>query len=172
MWSSHGCIEWQLDQYHLSITCSRSLGAGSASRTYPNSFPWSRSLGLQFYVRFFCYVALVVEIQIKHVPDIKRVRDPATCRELYFGWTKLCPEVANTTVSNVIKIFVFTWARLILFPAYLAMWRSYDEACSGVSGKIALYGGYWRNRKSMKLMNIGLAVLMMTYFLRSEPADE
>ena len=51
----------------------------------------------------------------------KRVLDPATHRELYFGWTKLCLEVANTAVANVIKIFVFTWARLILFPAYLAM---------------------------------------------------
>ena len=52
---------------------------------------------------------------------MKRVRDPAACRELYFGWTKLCPEVANTAVANVIKIFVFTWARLILLPAYFAM---------------------------------------------------
>ena len=51
----------------------------------------------------------------------KRVRDPATCQELYFGWTKLCPEVENTAVANVIKIFVFTWARLISFPAYLGM---------------------------------------------------
>ena len=57
-------------------------------------------------------------------------------------------------------------------PPYLGMWRSYDEACSGVSGKIAFYGGYWHNRKSMKSMNIGLAVLMMTCFLRFEPADE
>ena len=57
-------------------------------------------------------------------------------------------------------------------PAYLGMWRSYDEACSGLSGKIAFYGRNWRNRKSMKSMNIGLAVLMMTYFLRFEPADE
>ena len=65
---------------------------------------------------------------------IKRVRDPATFRELYFGWTKFCPEVANTAVANVINIFVFMWARLILFPAYLAMGRSYDEARSGVSG--------------------------------------
>ena len=102
----------------------------------------------------------------------KQVRDPATCRELYFGWTNLCPEVGNTAVAYVIKIFLFTWARLILFPAYLAMWRSYDEACSDVRGKIAFYSGYWRNRKSMKSMNIGLAVLMMMYFLRSEPADE
>ena len=57
-------------------------------------------------------------------------------------------------------------------PAYLAMWCSYDEACSSVRGKIAFYGGYWRNRKSVKSMNIWLAVLMMTYFLRFEPADE
>ena len=52
---------------------------------------------------------------------IKQVCDPATCREVYFGWTKLCPEVANTAVANVVKILVFTWAWLILFPAYLAM---------------------------------------------------
>ena len=57
-------------------------------------------------------------------------------------------------------------------PRLPPVWRSYNEACSGVSDKIALYGGYWRNRKSMKSMNIGLAVLMMMYFLRSEPADE
>ena len=57
-------------------------------------------------------------------------------------------------------------------PAYLTMRHIYDEACSGVSGKIAFYGGYWRNRKSMKSMNIGLAVVMMTYFLRFEPAYE
>ena len=53
--------------------------------------------------------------------DNKRVRDPATCREVYFGWTKLCPEVANTAVANVITIFVFTWVWLIFFPPYLAM---------------------------------------------------
>ena len=52
---------------------------------------------------------------------MKRVHDPATCRQLYFGCTKLCPEVANTAVANEIKIFVFTWARLILFPTYLVM---------------------------------------------------
>ena len=56
-------------------------------------------------------------------PDfhIMRVCDPATCQELYFGRTKLCLEVVNMAVANVIKIFVFTSARLILFPAYLGM---------------------------------------------------
>ena len=50
--------------------------------------------------------------------DTKRVRDPATRQEFYFGWKKLCP---NTAAANVIKIFFFMWAWLILFPAYLTM---------------------------------------------------
>ena len=32
-----------------------------------------------------------------------------------FSRTKLCAEAANATVTNLIKIFVFLWARLILF---------------------------------------------------------
>ena len=43
--------------------------------------------------------------------------------------------------------------------------------CSGVIGNIAFYSGYWHNSKSMKSRNVGLAVLMMAYFLRFEPAD-
>ena len=35
-----------------------------------------------------------------------------------FSRTKLCLEVANAAVANLIKIFVFLWARLILLPAY------------------------------------------------------
>ena len=35
---------------------------------------------------------------------IKRVYDPATCQKLYFGWTKLRPEVLNMAVANVIKM--------------------------------------------------------------------
>ena len=32
-----------------------------------------------------------------------------------FSRTKLCPGVVNSAVANLIKIFVFPWARLILF---------------------------------------------------------
>ena len=44
-----------------------------------------------------------------------------------FSRTKLCPEVANAAVANLIKIFVLPWAWLILFPAHIGMWRSRDE---------------------------------------------
>ena len=44
-----------------------------------------------------------------------------------FNRTKLCPEVANTAVANLIKILVFLWARLNLFPAHFGMWRNRDE---------------------------------------------
>ena len=53
--------------------------------------------------------------------DIKQVRHPATCRELYFSWIKLCPEIVNTAVANVIKSIRIHVGAAYFIPAYLAM---------------------------------------------------
>ena len=66
-----------------------------------------------------------------HYTASKRVRDPATCRELYFGWTKLsggsehCCRKCNKSI------------RIHVGMAYCIPRCSYDKACSGVSGEIA-----------------------------------
>ena len=35
-----------------------------------------------------------------------------------FSQKKLCPEVENAAVTDGSNLFVFAWARLILFPAH------------------------------------------------------
>ena len=52
-----------------------------------------------------------------------------------FSSTKLCPDVAKVAVANLIKIFAYSWAWVILFPTHIGMWRDRDERQSNELSK-------------------------------------
>lgn len=72
----YGSIEWLLDQHHLSITCSRPLGADWTFWVHSTAFPRSRSIGLRLFVTFVqrlmpCYLTLfIIKTQRLHSSDI------------------------------------------------------------------------------------------------------
>ena len=71
---------------------------------------------------------------------------PATCRELYFGWTELCPEVVNTAVANVIKYSYSRGQGLFYSPTYRVETRCTQTDISKV---------WWNSWLWFSLENIG-----------------
>lgn len=52
---------------------------------------------------------------------------PCDTSKAIFSRKKVCPELANATVTKLIKIFLLVWAGLILVSAQFGIRRNYNE---------------------------------------------